>query len=114
MQLLPDPGQPGVAAIVAVLLSMTGAGGQPLRSDKVSFADEVLPLLEQKCHHCHGLSQQNSGLDVRTRENVLRGGRQGPALVPGEPQESRLYRRVAGLEEPSMPLDGRLSGDEIG
>ena len=71
MLLLPEAGRAGVVSVVAVLLSMTGADGQPLRSGKVSFAEEVLPLLEQKCHHCHGLSQQNSGLDVRTREDVL-------------------------------------------
>ena len=114
MQWLPEPGRAGVASILAILLSVPLAGaGQSSRLEKVSFPEEVLPLLQQKCHHCHGSSQQNSGLDLRTRESVLQGGELGPALVPGKPQESRLYRRVAGLEEPSMPLDGRLSGDEI-
>ena len=115
MQFLPEPGRAIVASVVGILLSvsLTGAGGQAPGPEKVSFAEEVLPLFQQKCHHCHGSAEQNSGLDLRTRAEVLRGGLQGPALVPGEPQESRLYRRVAGLEEPSMPLDGRLSRDEI-
>ena len=115
MRLLPEPGRAGGASVLAILLSVSlaGAGGQSPRPEKVFFAEEVLPLFQQKCHHCHGSSQQNSSLDLRTREGVLRGGLQGPALVPGEPQESRLYRRVAGLEEPSMPLDGRLSRGEI-
>ncbi len=115
MQSLPEPGRAAGASILAILLSvpLAGAGWQAPRPEKVSFEQEVLPLFQQKCHHCHGSSQQNSGLDLRTREDVLRGGLQGPAMVPGEPQESRLYRRAAGLEEPSMPLDGRLSGDEI-
>ena len=115
MQFLPEPGRAKVASVLAVLILvlLAAAAGQAPGPEEVSFAEQVLPLFQQKCHHCHGSAQQNSGLDLRTREGVLRGGLQGPALVPGEPQESRLYRRAAGLEEPSMPLDGRLRPDEI-
>ena len=45
-----------------------------------------------------------SGLDLSTRESMLRGGEKGPAIVPGKAEASRLYRRVAGLEKPAMPL----------
>ena len=55
MQLLPEPGRAGVASILAILLSVPLAGaGQSSRLEKVSFPEEVLPLLQQKCHHCHG------------------------------------------------------------
>ena len=115
IQFLPETSRAKVIFGLAILLSasLTGAVSQSSEPEKVSFTDEVLPLFQQKCHHCHGSAEQNSGLDLRTRADVLRGGLQGPALVPGEPQESRLYRRVAGLEEPSMPLDSRLSRDEV-
>ncbi len=75
-------------------------GGQSAQlSDK-----EVLPILKQKCFQCHGEALQMSGLDLRTREAILKGGEKGPAVVPGKPDESRLYRRVSGMEKPAMPM----------
>jgi len=65
---------------------------------------DVLPLLKQKCYQCHGEALRMSNLDLRTRESMLKGGDKGPAIVPGNAVASRLYRRVAGLEEPPMPL----------
>ena len=34
----------------------------------------------------------------------MSGGWHGPVVVPGKPEESRLYRRVARLEKTYMPL----------
>ena len=65
---------------------------------------EVLPILRQKCFQCHSEALQMSGLDLRTRESMLKGGDKGPAIVPGNAEGSRLYRRVAGLEKPPMPM----------
>jgi hypothetical protein len=45
-----------------------------------------------------------SGLDLRTLETMLKGGEKGPAIVPGDAEASLLYRRVAGLEKPVMPM----------
>jgi hypothetical protein len=55
---------------------------------------------------------QLSRLDLRTRESALKGGERGPAMVPGNAAESRLYRLIAGKEKPSMPMDGTKLTDE--
>jgi hypothetical protein len=65
---------------------------------------EALSILKQKCSQCHGEAVQMSGLDLRTREATLKGGESGPAIVPGNAEASLLYRRVAGLEKPAMPM----------
>jgi hypothetical protein len=65
---------------------------------------DVVPILKQKCFQCHGEAVQMSNLDLRTRASMLKGGDKGPALVPGNPEASRMYRRVAGLEQPAMPM----------
>src|SRR5439155_21085573 len=65
---------------------------------------EVVSVLKDKCLQCHGDAVQMSKLDLRTRESILRGGEKGPAIVPGNAEGSRLYRRVAGLEQPAMPM----------
>src|SRR5215510_10609683 len=65
---------------------------------------EVLSILNQKCIQCHGEAVQMSGLDLRTLEKMLKGGEKGPAVVPGNAEASLLYRRVAGLDKPGMPM----------
>ena len=79
----------------------------------VSFATDIRPILETSCWKCHGGAVQLSKLDLRTRDAALRGGVRGAAIVPGKAAESRLYRVVAGLEKPSMPLDGKLEAFQI-
>ncbi|HTM52057.1 MAG TPA: PSD1 and planctomycete cytochrome C domain-containing protein [Bryobacteraceae bacterium] len=85
-----------------------------LAADKpVSFQKDIQPVLESSCLKCHGSAIQLSKLDLRTRETALKGGEKGPAIVPGKAEESKLYRLVAGLEKPAMPMDGKLSADQI-
>jgi mono/diheme cytochrome c family protein len=79
----------------------------------VSFTTDVDPILERSCRGCHGDSQQMGKLDLRTREAALRGGAHGPAIVPSNAEQSRLYRMVAGLEQPAMPLSGTLSARDV-
>ena len=64
-----------------------------------SFAQKVL---EANCATCHGAPQM-SGLDVRQRETILKGGKRGPAIVPGKPAESLLYKAVAREGDLQMP-----------
>ena len=79
----------------------------------VSFATDIRPIFEASCWKCHGGSVQLSKLDLRTRDAALKGGQRGAAIAPGKAAESRLYRVVAGLEKPSMPLDGKLDAAQV-
>ena len=97
----------GAASIAAFLLSAA------LAAEPVSFADTIQPLLETKCLACHGPDQKLAGLDLSTREGMLKGGVHGAAVAPGEPDKSNLYRYLSGLEQPAMPLGGQLTKDEI-
>ena len=45
-----------------------------------------------------------SDLDLSSRAGMLKGGLHGPALVPGDAQQSPLYLRVSGMEAPVMPM----------
>jgi hypothetical protein len=62
--------------------------------------DEVLPVLLLRCSACHGLRRQEAGLDVRSRESLLRGGKSGPAIVPGNAAESLLIKRLRAEQMP--------------
>ena len=79
----------------------------------VSFDRDIQPILERHCLSCHGDTVQMGHLDLRSRDAVLRGGAHGPALVPANAEQSRLYRMVAGLELPAMPMGGALEPNEV-
>ncbi|MFN0018663.1 MAG: PSD1 and planctomycete cytochrome C domain-containing protein [Pirellulaceae bacterium] len=61
---------------------------------------DVLPILLLRCTACHGRNKQEGALDLRTRDSILKGGKSGPAIVPGKSMESLLVKRVAAEEMP--------------
>src|SRR5438445_1472680 len=77
---------------------------------KVDFSRDVLPILRQNCVGCHGPSQQISGLRLDRKSAVL--GRR--AVVPGSPENSFLFHRIAGSEYGmQMPPTGALRPEQI-
>jgi mono/diheme cytochrome c family protein len=71
------------------------------------FARKVRPVLVERCLECHGKGKTRGGLDLATREALLKGGDSGPAVVPGKAQKSRLYTLAAHLGEVVMPPAGK-------
>src|SRR5262245_23152988 len=77
------------------------------------FKEKVLPIFEANCALCHGATMQRGRLDVRSEASLLKGGTRDPAVVPGQAEQSLLYRLVTHKEEPAMPLGGaKLSDNE--
>lgn len=64
----------------------------------------ALTLIESKCLACHSGQFKKSGLDLTSREGLVRGGDRGPAVVPGEAKASLLYKVIARTVEPHMPF----------
>lgn len=64
----------------------------------------VLPIFQSRCVLCHGKRRQEGGLDLRTQASRLKGGKSGPALVPGKPDESLLIKRIASGEMPPAKM----------
>ena len=71
-----------------------------------SAARAAHAILQKHCLSCHGAGQM-SGLDLRQRETLLKGGSRGPAVVLDNATQSLLYRSAAHLSEPKMPPDSR-------
>jgi uncharacterized protein DUF1553/uncharacterized protein DUF1549/cytochrome c len=61
---------------------------------------DVLPILQMHCTVCHGKRSQEGGLDLRSPAGRLKGGRSGPALVPGKPESSLMMKRILAGEMP--------------
>ncbi len=100
-----------VAGLAVGLLGSVALVSSAQAQTPVTFTDHIRPIMERSCWNCHGEASQLSDLDLRTREGALEGGTRGPAIVPGRADESRLYRQLAGLEQPAMPMDGSTLTD---
>ncbi len=97
----------------------TEVGLPPAANIKVDFQRHIQPILEARCHSCHGVQQQLGGLRLDSREVALAGGYTGAVIIPGKSQESRLIHLVAGLkksaQDPVMPMRGdQLTSQEVG
>src|SRR5687768_14960347 len=86
--------------IVTMLLLGRAANAQ----EAAPPARDALALLEAHCVKCHGGEKTKAGLDLTTREGLLRDGESGAAVAADNSVEtSLLYQMVAHLEEPGMP-----------
>ena len=97
---------------LSILLLMLSAGPAQGLAASAPLAEKARAVLQQHCLSCHG-EARISGLDLRQRESLLKGGDSGPAIVPGHPEESLLYRAVLQTGELKMPAGGALSPEEV-
>ena len=68
------------------------------------FRAEVRPALARYCFSCHGsVPNPAGGLRMTTAAGLLKGGDTGPAIVPGDPGASLLYRAISG-EHPELAM----------
>ena len=56
---------------------------------------------------------RRGGLLLDSRAAMLEGGDNGPAIVPGDPGKSLLVKVIGYDDEPKMPKDGKLPGQQI-
>ena len=77
-----------------------GSVTNPAGGTQATERDVLVAILQARCVVCHGRRTQEGGLDVRTRASLLKGGRSGPAIVPGKPEESLLVKRITAQEMP--------------
>ena len=96
------------------LLLFAPAAQQADASEKL-FSQTVAPLLERRCLGCHNEQKRKGKLSMVSREALLAGGREGPAIVAGDPGSSRLLELIAAKDSKTrMPkTGGPLSAAEI-
>ena len=78
---------------------------------------DVIPILLRRCTACHGLHRQEGGLDLRTKAAMLRGGKSGPAIVPGKPGREPAHQEdplPAQMPPPDAARRGERQADRAG
>ena len=105
--------------LVAAVLCAAGAAadsGTAGVSDAEFFEARIRPLLSEHCYKCHSARAQKlrGGLRLDSRDLVMKGGESGPAVVAGEPGQSRLIEAVS-YHNPDlqMPPKTRLSEQQV-
>ena len=86
-----------VSSVLLISILSGIASGQTDPLEKSARA-----ILETKCAACHGPARM-SDLDLRESTTALKGGKRGPAIVPGKADESLLYKAVRREGDLQMP-----------
>src|SRR6266498_1707909 len=77
-----------------------------------TFEKDIRPILKAHCFECHGEGEKlKGGLDLRLRRLLLRGGDDGPVIVPGQPDRSLLFKLVHSGEMPKR--DKNLTREQV-
>ncbi|MDQ2901072.1 MAG: PSD1 and planctomycete cytochrome C domain-containing protein, partial [Acidobacteriota bacterium] len=77
------------------------------------FESRIRPILARNCYACHTGSHMG-GLRLDSREHLVKGGNDGPAILPGDPDKSLLIQAVRQTHSRfKMPPDGKLADHEI-
>ncbi|HSH95278.1 MAG TPA: DUF1549 domain-containing protein, partial [Roseimicrobium sp.] len=105
----------GAALGVVSTLAATAAEPTPAQVD--FFEKKVRPILVDKCYSCHSEQSDKlkAGLLVDSREGLLKGGDNGPSIVPGDPDKS-LFIKAIRYKDPDLqmpPKGAKLAAQEV-
>jgi hypothetical protein len=103
--------------LVIALLAGIARGAAPADDAKITFFEKTIrPILINRCYECHSVESGKSkgGLQLDSRDAVLKGGDTGPALVAGNPDKSRIIESVRyHNQDLQMPPKGAMPAAEV-
>jgi len=91
------------AAFCVFPLALAACSGEP----KVSFSQDVQPILNKNCVECHqpgGQGEVASGFDMTSYEGLMKGTRNGPMVIAGDVEGSNLVVLIEGRADPSIRM----------
>src|SRR4051794_29535102 len=103
------------AALMALPLVLAGPPGragtprEPTAPRPIDFDRDIRPILSEACFPCHGPDVQKHKADLRldVKDDTLRDRDGHAAVVPGEPERSELFARIASDDDSErMPPPG--------
>lgn len=70
-----------------------------LQAEKISFSEQIRPLLNRNCTGCHGGVKEAGGFSLLYKEKAFGKTHHGIGIVPGKPEESMLYKVITSPPE---------------
>ena len=96
-----------LGCVLAVSLGIWIATSAAVRASGPAPPDfsTVAPILQKNCLACHASATKMGGLILESYDSLMKGGKDGPVIVPGKSGASRLIEMVEGKVQPRMPLN---------
>lgn len=89
--------------------AVSAATTAPAKVSRSFFVARVAPIFEDRCTTCHGPEKKKGKLRLDTFDYVMRGGKDGVVVKPGDPKGSELFRRITLPRDnkDAMPAEGK-------
>jgi hypothetical protein len=102
------------SALLIFTLASSARADQLTPEELTFFETKIRPVLIKECYGCHSNKSRNvrGGLRLDTKELTHIGGSSGPAVVPGDLEESLLFKAILH-EDFQMPPQRRLAQNII-
>ncbi|ETZ20594.1 DUF1549 domain-containing protein [Pedobacter sp. V48] len=91
------------------LVALKGDTAKLTKKQEVELNTEVRAILAHSCYKCHGSEKVKGDLRLDGKHVAFKGGENGPVIVPGNPQESEIFKRISlpADHKDVMPSKGR-------
>jgi mono/diheme cytochrome c family protein len=100
-------------AILVLTLNFAAIAATTAPAGPEFFENRIRPILATNCFSCH-TSTHLGDLRLDSRDAMLKGGKSGPAVIPGDPDKSLLIQAVRQTNPKlKMPMGGRLKDNEV-
>ena len=86
--------------ILSVLSTVFSGVVSVQAEDKITYADQVRPLLENKCFSCHNPDKKKGDLDLTSFAGAMAGSASGAIVSPGDAEGSKSARKQHQREKP--------------
>src|SRR5262245_50964079 len=105
-----------------ILVALSFGPIQAAEDDKEGielFEKKIRPVLVERCHECHSAKAKKieGNLRLDSRDAARKGGDQGPAIIPGDPDKSLLIQAIrytdANLQMPPKDKGGQLAAEIV-
>lgn len=76
------------------------------------YARDIAPIFEKHCNSCHNAEDFEGSLSLESFAGLQEGGDNGPVVVHGNAEQSRLFLMIAGMGDSIMPPEEMESLDD--
>ncbi|MAX38166.1 PSD1 and planctomycete cytochrome C domain-containing protein [Gimesia sp.] len=98
-----------------IFLPLLAPVSSSFADENAFFRDAVAPILSKHCYDCHSHAAglMEGGLTLDWQSGWKKGGTRGPAIIPGQPEQSLLIKAVQHTDPDLQMPETRLSDQEI-